>query len=200
MELHEDCVVSTTVYHLYERTRVPRLFRLADQGKWEHIPRRVRPRQARFVHAYAPCDTALHRLVRPLVDCQLRSDELSKLEDDDDDATEPSVDLWDDVREIWIEAVQAILDAYPAAPSVPNAFQRTPLHLVATHPTPNEALVRMLESCPHAATCVDGKGQTALHYYCRRSQEVEGSVIQAFLQADPHALDRCDSQGWKPME
>jgi hypothetical protein len=68
MEFDHSCPFAAAIYGTYQRLSVPTLFRYADTGKWDLIPDRARkcPKEAKFVHKYAPCDTTLHRLLRPL--------------------------------------------------------------------------------------------------------------------------------------
>jgi len=199
MQAPHDCVIGSTVYKLYMRWGVPRLFRYADQGQWDKIVDRARryPAETKFVHKYAPADTALHRLVRPL---HVRGPEdegkQSSTEDPSEDAQLREEDPG--VTELLLNAVRAILQVNPSAASVPNIFGRTPLHLACMHITPARAKAAqvLLNSCPMTARLRDQQGRTPLHYLLmNESSVIPAELLMTLLESDPHALERCDAQG-----
>jgi hypothetical protein len=60
------CYREQVAYKLYSTFREPALYRMALLGDWEKVPSRCvsHPKEATFVHKYAPNDTALHRILR----------------------------------------------------------------------------------------------------------------------------------------
>ena len=188
MEVHSDCIVSTSIYNVYSRLSVPKLFKLADTGRWDKIPRRAlkHPSEAKFVFKYAPADTALHRLVRPLHGSPSQQQQPHEEELAPTNAAEnPSQEYDSCVTEMLLEAVRAILRANPAATCNVNMFGQGPLHLaVQDEPTLCRcaAAFLLLKHSPRAAAIRDSKGQTPLHYLVQSKKPTTPDVQSAVLQ------------------
>jgi len=67
------CVWDSYKYNLYTKFREPKLYRYAAQGDWDLIPQRCKthPKEATFVHKYAPMDTPLNRLLEQDDSCNI---------------------------------------------------------------------------------------------------------------------------------
>lgn len=222
MEIHTECVVGGTIYHCYCKWGIPRLFRYADTGQWDKIPKhcRRRKRDVMFRHKYAPADTALHRLMRPLNYCSNPSsgnimegsdsgDDSSSTEDDnhhhelfqDDDAISDSL----------LCAVQAIVSTCPISMTALDMFGQSPLHLGCLHeltPARTRAVLWCLEQQQHhlmadvvrAADTITGR--TMLHHVAAARDTSHGvfrrQLVRAILKVDPHAFERIDKDGKRP--
>lgn len=203
MEIHTECAVGGTIYHCYCKWAVPRLFRYADNGQWNKIPKRCqrRPREVKFRHKYAPADTALHRLMRPLNYCTMPERNLPEqssayLEDDDH------------VSDVLLEAVQAIIATHPLAMTTLDMFGRSPLHMGCLHeltPARTRVLLWLLEHCGdtdviRAADTIHGR--TILHHVAAARDTSDGvfrrKLTRAILNVDPHAMQRIDKDGNRP--
>lgn len=83
-----------------------------------------------------------------------------------------------------IEAVQALLKAFPMAVSQPDVHGDTPLHLAAGCPTASQELVQLLlHANPTVASQKNREGLMPLHVACRhasKNKDVIGLLIQAF--------------------
>lgn len=62
----ESFFLKTAEYNFYVQWKVPKLFQLVVGKQWDQVPQRAKkyPNEAKFVHAYDPKDTALHRILR----------------------------------------------------------------------------------------------------------------------------------------
>jgi len=225
MNVNTDCVVQGTLYKLYCQWKVPRLFRYADEGNWGQIPARCRrrPSEARFVHKYAPADTPLHRLLRPLVGdggdppCPAAKEEEKEKAKEDQGTEQQRVD--EEFKEedpvitgLLLDSVEAILRANPKAAVTSNMFGRTPLHLACMEQlTPariSAATYLVRHQPPMIASLRDQFGKTPFHYLIqarivptddrRAKHNMVGLVeilVRALLKADSKALERRDNQG-----
>mmetsp|Transcript_20861 Transcript_20861/g.45223 ORF Transcript_20861/g.45223 Transcript_20861/m.45223 type:complete len:235 (-) Transcript_20861:53-757(-) len=210
MELHHDCTVGGTVYAFYRRWGVNKLFRMADQGHWDKIPKRVKqhPQEALFVHRYAPQDSPLHRLLRPLhVTCPsgdpseptykhstdvLTQEERLEMEAKKELMNDP------DIAEMLLQAVQSIVEANPAGVAKRNMFGRTPLHLACMELTVARAQAAeyMIQHTPMTTVIADNAGNTPLFFLLSNPPEdIPDSLIEALLKADPNALQRRNHSG-----
>lgn len=125
------CYREQFAYALYAKFRQPKLYRMAENGDWERIPARCasHPKEAAFVHKYPPNDTPLHRILRPLSSSSTTSS--SGCEENNSDV----LDHMDDDTAVqqmlhWkMEAVIALINAYPSCVHVRDSFGRNPLHL-----------------------------------------------------------------------
>lgn len=168
-------------YALYQKFREPRLYRYAAAGDWDKIPRRCRshPREAKFVHKYAPCDTALHRLLRPAgpcVDCDMKTRR--------------------SIGEMKVQAVSALLTANPTAASAIDSFGRTPLHLACMDASSSaKAVELLLDEWPKATSMRDINGRTPLHYLLSRNERVPLSLLEKLVSVYPQSASVKDCFG-----
>lgn len=187
-----DCIVQNSVYSIYTRFQVPKLYRYVHEGKWQKIPRRckTRPREAKFVHKYAPCDTALHRLLRA----------------PDESWTERFLQttnpaLQNEIAQLRLEAICALVEANPSIVSTPDCFGRTPLHLACINREYSEGAAEiLLGACPAAASIHDTFGKTPLQYLLAEEQHVPPSLIQKFITVTPNALMVSDRRVRMPVD
>jgi hypothetical protein len=209
---------------IYQRCCVPRLFRYADQGHWDKIPHRasMAPREAKFVHRYAPAETALHRVVRSLrvISCQEvtnafangQNNQTPPQTDSNEDSREPetaeeTVTENEEFGNLMLAAIGSILKAYPAAASIPNMFGRTAMHLVCMDLSParKEAALLLLEHSPQTVKEIDHFGRTPLHYVLDQQQNSITSnlsleLVRSILLHDPKALQQCDTSKETPYD
>jgi len=151
-------VFQGTMHSIYCKLHAPKLFQYADQGHWDKIPKRIQHLQGKhqwgergqtsnnktlekeilFRHKYAPADTALHRLVRPMnIPCGLLSahDALDSVTVSNNNNNNILDIETDPIAQQWLsEAVHAIVTACPRIVFVQDVFGRTPLHLACTYP------------------------------------------------------------------
>ncbi|KAL7579451.1 hypothetical protein ACA910_014112 [Epithemia clementina (nom. ined.)] len=219
MELHHDCIIGNAVYSAYRKFWIPKLFRMADQGRWDEIPARVRkcPKEAFFVHKYAPCDNALHRLLRPIhIPCPSSFDndttfELYKnstdvpTEDEVVEAQERKRRVVDDpmIGEMLLKAVAAIIKANTDAAITANMFGRTPLHLacIEINSYRSQAAEYLIEHMPMTTSVADHSGYTALHFLMdNHPSDIPEKLIRRYLEADPEALTRRNMNGQTPLD
>jgi len=98
-----------------------------------------------------------------------------------------------------LEAVKALLQAFPLAVSEPDVHGDTPLHLAAGSPTATKDLVQLLlDTSPTSVSRTNREGLMPLHMACRYAPQNEG-VIGLLVQTYPQALRvrikvRCLSQ------
>jgi len=147
------CYREQVTYLLYSTFREPKLFRLAVTGEWETIPSRCQshPREATFVHKYAPNDTALHRVLRR--DNNNNTNNRSCCSSDNGgtaevagvcatptiptstastaaaDSSKQETPCPSTPDQVKLQAVQALLQVHPRAAAQGDSFGRTPLHL-----------------------------------------------------------------------
>lgn len=206
------CRLETYRYTLYTKFQEPKLFRLAAKGDWDMIPERARthPKEAAFVHRYAPMDTALHRVLRPTTtnsSCAVHMDEETQQE----------------MNVMKLKAVAALLEAHRQALLIQDSFGRTPLHLACMDIRNGgaEAAMMIMDSVHDgAAACVpDTEGRTPLHYLVARNDIVlqdnnsdDGAMeivnnnnihlelISKLVAFWPEALSRKDIVGETPLD
>ena len=180
MTLDNDCCrMERYKYALYTRFKEPRLYRLAAKGDWAPIPQRCRthPKEAEFIHRYAPSDTALHQILRfPTleldVDCKTR-------------------ECLEKVKE---EAIASLIDTYRPIASITDSFGRMPLHLACMDIANcgETSFYRILEAWPKAAAHQDMEGRSPLHYLVARNDEIPQTVVERLVTACPEALKMTD--------
>jgi hypothetical protein len=111
---------------------------LAAKGDWAPIPQRCRthPKEAEFIHRYAPSDTALHQILRfPAFDLDVDCNTRECLEKTKEDA------------------VESLIDTYRPIASITDSFGRTPLHLACMdiQSCGETSFYRILDAWPKAA-------------------------------------------------
>lgn len=188
------CYREQLSYAIYAKFREPKLFQMAVKGDWDEIPARCRthPKEATFVHKYAPNDTALHRLLRPLFSCEEQQQEIMDAE------------TVYQMNRLQLAAVEALLEANRQAAVWQDSFGRTPLHLAcmdvhAAHEDEEAAAVAtlLLDRHPAAAHTVDAEGRTPLHYLvARASPAIPAPLVAKLLdKMHPDAVLRPDAVG-----
>jgi hypothetical protein len=193
--IQPDCLVSSTHYSLYVKFRVPKTFRYADEGHWDRIPSRVgrRPGEAAFVHRYAPCDTALHRLVRPLCGGGGGSSMDGSSDRDEGGDEDDVVERYATARAWLLEAVAAIVRADPRSLGVRNLFGQTPLHLSCCHS------FRPVLSCrgvgSRNSSDSDGKRRAAATRPDSDRQHVRIQAALLLIRAYPSSARQVDQHG-----
>lgn len=182
------CYREQLSYALYTKFREPKLFRMAVTGDWDMIPARCRshPKEATFVHKYPPADTALHRMLRSATACSQGLDS----------------EAVQQMNEMKLAAVSALLEVNPQASELPDSFGRTPLHLacmdVAGAGVATAALI--LEVNPDAAMAVDSEQRTPLHYLIARNETIPMDFLSQMLERCPSAVFRKDVVGDTPID
>ena len=181
-------------FALYSTFREPKLYRMTANGNWDLIPARCRshPKEVTFVHKYAPNDTVLHRLLRPN-SCTNQQQRYSSAKQDQDQSVETSIIadeessvLQHEIDQMKLAAAAALLDTYPEIATRPDAFGRTPLHLVcsdAHFSDTNQAICQLLlptASNPSAARAMllakDVEGRTPVHALLLRTSPSQSPV------------------------
>jgi hypothetical protein len=149
-----DCVFQTTKYNWYVKTKIPKLFQLVVDGRWDKVPNRAKkyPREAKFVHAYVPKDTALHRL--------LWRD--TSLNNDDDRS-----------RRAASEALSINSNSTSKSTSTSSSLTTTPTIMIDSEDLMKEMNIlrlttirALLEANSQAIETTDHIGQTPLHLAC----------------------------------
>lgn len=142
----------------YGNWRIPKLYKLAEEAKWEEIPERVKryPREARFRLSQLPNDSVLHRVVGVRMEWYY-SDVGSRnaiSTNDPESAT------------MLLAAVHAIILAHPSSIATPNAYGQTPLHFACsgTQSKARLAVAQLLvQHSPHVAVRTEhNHGRTPL--------------------------------------
>jgi hypothetical protein len=203
------CYRERIAFQLYSTFCEPKLFRMAVGGDWESIPARCEshPKEAGFVHKYAPNDTAIHRLLRQrqcvqsasstataaanksqLLDVSSSVSVTDAHEEGDDSSVLPpqTKDC-----EIKLQAIRALLKANRQAATLADGFGRTPLHLSCMDASPAgmEATRLLLQECSGYLDAIlsrkDVEGRTPLHWLLLRSDEVPLDVLDKVLLACP---------------
>ena len=86
-----------------------------------------------------------------------------------------------------LEAVKALLEAYPMAASEPDFHGDTPLHLAVSCPTATKELVQLLlDANPTGPSQTNREGLMPLHAaarYASQNEKVIGLLIQTYPQA-----------------
>ena len=195
------CYREQFAYSLYARFREPKLYRYVVSGDWDLIPARAKshPKEASFVHKYAPNDTALHRLLRQSGGCIAI----------DDTATLQRMEEWK------LQAVEALLTANRHAASLTDAFGKTPLHLACMEPptasssfdssnvesTTVAIALCIIQANPLAARLQDTIDQrTPLHYLVARCHDtIPLSLLRQLILSCPAAIGWRDATGDTPI-
>jgi len=197
------CYREQIAYSLYSKFREPRLYRAAGRiDDWDTIPARCHshPKEAAFVHKFAPNDTALHRIFR-VVALQCYSVE---------SLTAVSI------QEKRLAAVSALLSAHRQAAATRDGFLRTPLHLAcmdsslpltsadATTAAASAAAVQsarlILDHHPLAACWTDVEKRTPLHFLVARNDHVSPEFLQELIRHSPQAVHLRDAVGESPLD
>jgi hypothetical protein len=195
------CIWDQYKYAMYTRFREPKLYQYAARGDWDLIPHRCvsHPKEASFVHKYAPMDTALHRL--------LRTKSCDKCEDD----------IKADIFQMRKQAVAALLDVNPTAASTKDTFQRTPLHWACMDVASNcndllqhehdgsasaqdSILLMLIERSSQAVSITDMERRTPLHYLVARNDGIPMAVLTKLVAICPEALTMKDEVGETPLD
>jgi len=179
------CYREQLSYALYSKFREPKLFHLVVKGDWDLIPARCQnhPKEAQFVHKYAPHDTALHRLLRGPsaceLDCQLDAETVYQM------------------NQMKLTAVKALLEANRLAAVQQDSFGRTPLHLACMEGDDDGSIAAtILEINPAAAVVVDNELRTPLHFLVARSSgTINAALVQELVTQYPGAIFRQDAVG-----
>lgn len=163
-----DCVVEHFAFKIYTKFRVPSLFRYASKGKWEKIPYRCKthPSEARFVHRYPPCDTALHKVLR---NTEERFVQITETQERPLTVTKSAADgIFVEINKKKTLAVYSLVKANAHSASVQNCLGQTPLHLAcADLSSMPEVFATLVEAQPQCASAQDLEGRTPLHCACR---------------------------------
>ena len=183
----ECCQRERYGFALYNRFKVPKLYKFAVDGHWDLIPQRClsHPKEAQFVHFYPPSDTALHRILRTAmgsleVDCESKRH----------------------IEQVELEAISALLGANRQAASTRDAFGRTPLHIACMDiGSCGEAAAYMIvDSCHKAAMMQDVEGRSPLHYLVGRNDYVPLALLSKLIAVFPKALNMKDNVMETPLE
>ncbi|GKY93288.1 hypothetical protein MPSEU_000296300 [Mayamaea pseudoterrestris] len=182
------CYREQMAYKLYSTFREPALYRMALLGDWEKIPSRCHshPKEASFVHKYAPNDTALHRILRT----ELR--EMSCL---DESARRKLVKL-------KFQAVAALVETHGKVTSICDSFGRTPLHLACLYhdgADDDATISLLLASNASVVATQDVEGRTPLHLLLMRGQ-ASPELVQNMVHACPAAVGLEDAVRETPMD
>ena len=188
-------------YALYNRFKVPKLYKFALNGDWDMIPQRCKsnPREAQFVHFYPPSDTTLHRILRTSTECLDVDSETKK-----------------DIQQLKLNAISALLAAYPMATSIRDTFGRTPLHIAcmeihsstvaakssaeASGGDGDEAAIAVLYAYPKASAVQDLEGRTPLHYLVGRNDVIPLNLLSKLIDVFPKALIMEDNVMQTPLQ
>ena len=75
----------------------------------------------------------------------------------------------------WVTVVRVLLEAHPAAVSLPDGLGRLPLHHAAARRAPLELLQHVCDAHPQAASLADVAGDTPLHLLAAQHDQSERS-------------------------
>ena len=136
--------------------RIPKLYRLAEEGLWDEIPDRVRrhPREARFQLSELPNDTVLHRVVGPRLDWYFRAPPSPQRSNSNTSNSSNGDNSENDSTAMLLAAVHSLLLVYPAGIDTTNAYGQTPLHLACCGSQTSSRLAvaqLLVQHCPQAA-------------------------------------------------
>jgi ankyrin repeat protein len=183
----ECCQRERYGYALYTRFKVPKLYKFAANGDWDLIPQRCKsnPKEAQFVHFYAPSYTALHRILHSAsgsleVDCATQNH----------------------IEQVKLDAISALLEANPSAGSVRDAFGRTPLHIACMDIAGCgvTAAYMIIDAYPKATAVLDVEGRTPVHYLIGRNDSVPLELLSKLISVFPDALKTQDSVMETPLQ
>lgn len=192
------CYREQVAYAFYERFRLPKLYKYASSGNnWDLIPARCRshPKEAAYIHKYAPNDTALHRVLRHSTHCA-------------DETTRTYMQEWKR------QAVESLLQAYPAATSATDAFGRTVLHVVCmelfvisekdeqmNENSDTAIAMRVADANPCAGQERDTiEKRTPLHYLMARHDRIPLALLSKLLEYAPQAMTLKDTTLETPLD
>lgn len=211
------CYRERIAFQLFSTFCEPKLFRMAVGGDWESIPARCEshPKEAGFVHKYAPNDAAIHRLLRQRqgvrgasksqhLDVSSSGSVTEAHEEGDDLSVLPPPQAKD--CEIKLRAIQALLKANRQAATLADGFGRTPLHLSCMDASPAGigATRLLLEECSGHLDAIlsrrDVEGRTPLHWLLLRSDEVPIDVLDTMLLACPRGVSIQDDVRETPVD
>jgi hypothetical protein len=188
---HQQCCIwDTYKFAFYSKFREPTLYRYAAQGDWDLIPDRCKahPKEAGFVHKYAPMDTPLCRLLRT------------------DSCKSCAPDVKDSIFRMKFNAVSALLDVNVESAISRDTFQRTSLHwacmdVEGNHGEADDSIICMLlEKAPSASHMLDIEHRTPLHYLVARNDIVPMKLVAKMVALFPEALKMKDEVGETPAE
>ena len=188
---HQQCCVwDSYKFALYSKFREPTLYRYAAQGDWDLIPDRCKshPKEARFVHKYAPMDTPLCRLLttQGCASC--------------------SLDVNNNIFQMKFAAVKALLEVHVDAATARDTFQRTPLHwacmdVEGNHGDAEDSIMFMLlQRGPSATQMTDLEHRTPLHYLFARNDTIPTKLVAKMVALFPEALTMKDEVGDTPLD
>lgn len=100
-------------------------------------------------------------------------------------------------RAIDVRAVQAVVDAAPAALSMRDVAECVPLHYACENGAHADVIRCLLTACPNAAAIRTRKNDTALTLACAANHSVES--VQLLLQANPSAALHANDYGFLPL-
>ena len=183
------CYREQLSYALYAKFREPKLYHLVVKGDWDLVPARCKnhPKEAQFVHKYAPHDTALHRLLRGPSACQLEG--------------QLDAETVQQMNELKLNAVIALLEANRQAAVLQDSFGRTPLHLACMEGDGGSIAASILAANPAAAVVVDSELRTPLHFLVARSTgRINTALVQELVRQYPGAVFRPDAVGDTVMD
>lgn len=182
------CYREQVAYKLYSAFREPALYRMALSGKWEKIPKRClsHPKEASFVHKYAPNDTALHRILRTVLrDAPCLDEEGRK-----------------NLETLKVQAVEALIKTDQQLTGMRDSFERTPLHLACLNYAQefDDSLVRLLvQSDPAVLSLQDIEGRTPLHLLLMQG-EASPDLVRVMAALGPAAIGFEDAVRLTPLD
>ena len=183
------CYREQVAFKLYSTFREPSLYRMALVGNWDLIPSRCisHPKEALFVHKYAPNDTALHRILRT---------ELSEASCLDSNGRSKMVQL-------KLQAVAALLEANRDLVTMRDSFGRTPLHLACMFydgMDDNAVATLLVQSSDVSALAMqDVEGRTPLHLLLMRGL-ASPELVQSMADACPTVVGMEDAVRETPLD
>lgn len=167
-------------FALYSKFREPKLFRMAVTGTWDLIPLRAQshPDEAKFVHKYPPADTALHRILRMHTTTE-----------------------GEQLMEVKLEAVKALLEANPAAAGLADSFGRFPLHLACMNTSSgSEIACCLLRADIHIAEQLDIEQRTPMHFLVARNNLVPLALLRELVERCPESVYQRDIVDETPLD
>jgi len=189
-----DCVIQETYFRFYQRMLIPKLYRLASEGCWEEVIQRVRshPREAKFVNAYPPNDTAMHRVLR------VNLDGCFKNEVEDRNREE----LLDTARDLRSQVFLSLVKANPDIVMVLDVRNQTPLHLACQNCCPNETSIthHLFIMYPEATAIQDIHGNTPLHLLVVHPDTPVSLITLLIRYTSPSTLNARDCNGKRPID
>ncbi|KAL7579449.1 hypothetical protein ACA910_014110 [Epithemia clementina (nom. ined.)] len=176
------CYREQIAYSLFTKFREPKLYKMAQKGEWDLIPARCKlhPKEAEFVHKYAPNDTVLHRLLRAVeIESSMELDEVTMTE----------------LGTLKVGAVNAILAACRGLVTVRDAYGRTPLHYACMniHASAGEETIETIMQSNPSATCIqDHEGRNPMHYLLSRNDKISLRILKLLVSSSLEAVRMMD--------